>query len=185
MLVADEPDPERPDDWLIHAYFEHQPGSEELALLASLGTGQPELEQLGEADWVTMSQSGLQPIVAGRFFVHTPMHRAAPPDSIAFEIDAGLAFGTGQHATTAGCLEALDALERGGASFANIADIGTGTGLLAFAALACGPRRSASPPTSTQSPSTSPATMRRSTASPSATARASCCSPPPTAWITR
>lgn len=139
VLVADEPDPSKPDEWLIHAYFDHQPDADELELLSSLGSGEPHTEQLGEADWVTMSQSGLQPIRAGRFFVHTPMYRSRPPGTIAFEIDAGLAFGTGQHATTAGCLEALDALERGGASFANIADIGTGTGLLAFAALALWP----------------------------------------------
>ncbi|HZV23443.1 MAG TPA: 50S ribosomal protein L11 methyltransferase, partial [Luteimonas sp.] len=59
-----------------------------------------------------------------------------PPGAVPFEVDASLAFGTGQHATTAGCLEALDRLEPEGATFANIADIGTGTGLLAFAALA-------------------------------------------------
>jgi ribosomal protein L11 methyltransferase len=66
------------------------------------------------------------------------MHK---PESewINFEIDAGLAFGTGQHATTAGCLKVLDALQKGGARFRNIADIGTGTGLLAFAALALWP----------------------------------------------
>jgi ribosomal protein L11 methyltransferase len=86
-----------------------------------------------------MSQAGLQPIRAGRFYVHTPMYRSAPPGTIPFEIDASLAFGTGQHATTSGCLEALDALERSGAKFTNIADIGTGTGLLAFAALALWP----------------------------------------------
>ena len=139
VLVADELDPAEPDHWLIHAYFEHAPGEEELALLAGLGIGEPYVEQLGEADWVTMSQSGLQPIRAGRFYVHTPMVRNAPPGLTAFEIDAGLAFGTGQHATTSGCLQAIDRLEREGRRFANFADIGTGTGLLAFAALALWP----------------------------------------------
>jgi len=139
VLVSDEPDETKPDEWLIHAYFDHPPGAEDLRTLAMLGTGEPQLEQLGEADWVTMSQSGLQPIRAGRFYVHTPMYRSVPPGTIPFEIDASLAFGTGQHATTAGCLEALDRLEREGAEFTNIADIGTGTGLLAFAALALWP----------------------------------------------
>ena len=140
VLVADEPDPDKPDEWLIHAYFDHEPGAAEMALLAGLGISEPQVEKLGEADWVTMSQSGLQPIRAGRFFVHTPMHRSRPRGTIPFEIDASLAFGTGQHATTAGCLDALDRLERERASFANIADIGTGTGLLAFAALALWPQ---------------------------------------------
>jgi ribosomal protein L11 methyltransferase len=139
VLVADEPDPSRPDDWLIHAYFEREPGADELNALTRLGRGEPQLEQLGEADWVTMSQAGLQPIRAGRFYVHTPMYRGVPPGAVPFEIDASLAFGTGQHATTAGCLAALDELEGGGRRFRNIADIGTGTGLLAFAALALWP----------------------------------------------
>jgi len=141
VLVADEPDPAKPDDWLLHAYFDHQPTAEELAVLYSLGSGPANIEQLGEDDWVRMSQSGLEPIHAGRFFVHTPTHRgSAPTGSVAFEIDASLAFGTGQHGTTAGCLEALDRLERDGQRFTNIADIGTGTGLLAFAALALWPQ---------------------------------------------
>ncbi|HEX3675954.1 MAG TPA: 50S ribosomal protein L11 methyltransferase, partial [Sphingomicrobium sp.] len=104
--------------------------------LQTLGSGEPRIEELGEADWVTMSQAGLQPIRAGRFYVHTPMYRSIPPGAVPFEIDASLAFGTGQHATTSGCLEALDRLERGGTQFSCIADIGTGTGLLAFAGLA-------------------------------------------------
>lgn len=138
VLVADEPDESKPDDWLIHAYFDHPPELTDIAELSSLGSGSPEVEQLGEADWVTMSQSGLQPIRAGRFTVHTPTY-PPEPDRVNFEIDASLAFGTGQHATTSGCLEALDKLEREGAAFRNIADIGTGTGLLAFAALALWP----------------------------------------------
>ena len=139
VLVADEPDEAKPDQWLIHAYFDHPPTPEEMATLSSLGSGDAQVEQLGEADWVTMSQAGIQPIRAGRFYVHTPTQRGVPPGAIPFEIDASLAFGTGQHATTSGCLRALDRLEREGARFENIADIGTGTGLLAFASLALWP----------------------------------------------
>ena len=139
VLVADEPDPDRPDNWLIHAYFERRPDPADIAALEALGTGAAEVEELGEADWVTMSQAGLEPIRAGRFFVHTPTH-ARDPLAVNFEIDAGLAFGTGQHATTAGCLEALDRMERDGERFTNIADIGTGTGILAFAALNLWPK---------------------------------------------
>ena len=138
ILVADEPDETKPGEWLIHAYFDHEPTGEEIALLASLGSGAPEVEQLGDANWVALSQAGLQPIRAGRFTVHTP---TCPPDAgrINFEIDAGLAFGTGQHATTAGCLATLDLLKNNNCSFTNIVDVGTGTGLLAFAALALWP----------------------------------------------
>ena len=138
ILVADEPDEAKPDAWLIHAYFEQHPTLDDIALLTSLGSGAPVLEQIGDANWVAMSQAGMQPIRAGRFTVHTPTCKP-DPGRVNFEIDAGLAFGTGQHATTAGCLAALDALERDGQRFANVADVGTGTGLLAFAALALWP----------------------------------------------
>ncbi|WP_294120540.1 50S ribosomal protein L11 methyltransferase [Sphingomonas sp.] len=142
VIVADEPDPDQPDDWRIHAYFAEQPTTQELVLLRRLTADpDPEIEHLEDTtDWVTMSQSGLGPIRAGRFFVHTPMHYAdRPADTVNFEIDAGLAFGTGQHDTTAGCLAALDRLEVVGKRFENIADIGTGTGLLAFAGMALWP----------------------------------------------
>jgi ribosomal protein L11 methyltransferase len=126
------------------------------ALVPSAAGTRATAERVADEDWVSLSQQGLEPIRAGRFFVHTPAHRdsvpashdpaALPPEGlrnaggaphrvIAFEIDAGRAFGTGQHETTTGCLLALDALKREGASFANLADIGTGTGLLAFAAM--------------------------------------------------
>jgi ribosomal protein L11 methyltransferase len=146
VLVADEPDPAKPDQWKIHAYFDRQPGWEELKALEALAAdSDPVIERLdATTDWVRVSQQGLEPIRAGRFFVHTPTHyKDRPADAISFEIDAGLAFGTGQHATTAGCLSALDRLEREGKSFTNIADIGTGTGLLAFAALALWPQAKA------------------------------------------
>jgi ribosomal protein L11 methyltransferase len=128
------------DAWRLDAYFERAPETSDIDLLRGLVPSaqkvQPSLEKLGNEDWVTLSQQGLEPIHAGRFFVHTPAHRdAVPADSIAFEIDAGLAFGTGQHETTTGCLIALDRLKSSGAHIANLADIGTGTGLLAFAAM--------------------------------------------------
>lgn len=142
VIVADEPDESKPDEWVLHAYFDNEPTDEDLAELKKLGTGKPVIEHLEDTtDWVTSSQSGLEPIRSGRFFVHTPMHYAdRPSDAVSFEIDAGLAFGTGQHDTTAGCLSALDRLERAGKRFHNIADVGTGTGLLAFAAMALWPQ---------------------------------------------
>jgi ribosomal protein L11 methyltransferase len=129
--------------WRLDAYFEAKPGRADLAALAALAPsagGTPEVEALDDEDWLTLSQAGLEPIRAGRFFIHTPAHRdEAPAGWTAFEIDAGLAFGTGQHETTTGCLIALDRLKRRGAVFGQIADIGTGTGLLAFAALSLWP----------------------------------------------
>jgi ribosomal protein L11 methyltransferase len=140
VLMTSEADPAQPDAWRLDAYFDGQPDAASIALLLSLvpsASGvDPAIEKLPEEDWVTLSQQGLEPIRAGRFFVHTPAHRdSVPADAVAVEIDAGRAFGTGQHETTTGCLMALDRLKSSGASFSDIIDVGTGTGLLAFAAL--------------------------------------------------
>jgi ribosomal protein L11 methyltransferase len=142
VLMTSEPDPARPEEWRLEAYFEDEPEEEMVAMLRDLvpsaggAAAAAEVERLEDEDWVTLSQQGLEPILAGRFFVHTPAHRdAAPADSIALEIDAGRAFGTGQHETTSGCLEALSRLRGQGLAFGNLLDLGTGTGLLAFAAL--------------------------------------------------
>jgi ribosomal protein L11 methyltransferase len=140
VLMTSEADPDRPDEWRLDAYFDAKPDRKALALLKELApsaaAAKPEIERLGDEDWVTLSQQGLEPIRAGRFFVHTPAHRHEVPDgTVALEVDAGRAFGTGHHETTTGCLIALDRLKRSGAGFSNILDLGTGTGLLAFAAL--------------------------------------------------
>ncbi|SFS01594.1 50S ribosomal protein L11 methyltransferase [Sphingomonas jatrophae] len=139
-LMTSEPDPDAPDAWRLDAYFEAEPDAASIRLIRDLvpsaaGTA-PALEHVPEEDWVTLSQEGLAPIHAGRFWVHTPQHGAddAPAGSVRFAIAAGRAFGTGHHETTAGCLAMLDRLRRAGHHYGNIADVGTGTGLLAFAA---------------------------------------------------
>lgn len=131
--------------WQLDAYLDDRPGAALLALLQSFVPSakgvKPTVERLPEEDWVTLSQQGLEPVRAGRFFVHTSSHAdRMPAGTTAFLIDASQAFGTGGHDTTAGCLAMLDRLARRGAAPRNIADIGTGTGLLAFAGLALWPR---------------------------------------------
>jgi ribosomal protein L11 methyltransferase len=123
--------------WRLDAYTEAEPDAAMIAairaLVPSAAGVQPQIEALSDADWVAMSQQGLEPIREGRFLVHTEAHPvAAGPGERTFLINAGQAFGTGHHATTSGCLAMLDGLAD--RQFANIIDLGTGTGLLAFAA---------------------------------------------------
>ncbi|MGN6691077.1 MAG: 50S ribosomal protein L11 methyltransferase [Sphingopyxis sp.] len=131
--------------WQLDAYIDAQPSAALIRLLQTLLPSakgkQPVVEELVEQDWVTLSQQGLEPVQAGRFFVHTSSYAdRVPAGTVPFLIDASQAFGTGGHDTTAGCLAMLDRLARAGASPRNIADIGTGTGLLAFAAMHLWPR---------------------------------------------
>lgn len=135
-INAEEPDPARPDDWLVAVYFVLAPDADALARLAAMipAAADGELAALADQDWARLSQQDLQPVRAGRFLVHTADHAdAVRPGDRALRIDAGLAFGTGQHATTHGCLAAIDRAGRQ-RRFGNIADIGTGTGVLAMAA---------------------------------------------------
>ena len=138
VLTVCEPDPDQPDRWQLDAYFEGKPSRDLLKMIARLVPSarakEPRAKPLPPEDWVTMSQAGLEPLRAGRFYVRTPDYPAMP-GTVDFVIPAGLAFGTGQHATTSGCLVALDALKRQGKVYRNIIDVGTGTGLLAFAAM--------------------------------------------------
>ncbi len=140
VLMTSEPDPAQPEAWQLDAYFEGEPSPDLLdrvrALVPSAGGAAGTLERVADEDWVVASQRDMEPVRAGRFFVHTPEHRdEAPEGAVALEIGAGRAFGTGHHETTTGCLEALGELKESGLEFGNIVDVGTGTGLLAFAAL--------------------------------------------------
>ena len=93
-----------------------------------------EREALPEIDWVSKSLEGLQPVRAGRFLVHGSHDRdRVLPGDVAIEIDAGQAFGTGHHGTTAGCLEMIDWVLRS-RKVKNVLDLGTGSGVLAIAA---------------------------------------------------
>jgi len=135
---------DKPDEWQLEAWLSRKPGKADKAAILALFAGPaPQLvvEQLPEVDWLTVSQSGLEPIRAGAFHVHTPEHSPLNQPGVRdFCIPASQAFGTGQHATTAGCLTMLTHMKRQGVVVRNLADIGTGTGLLAFAALELWPR---------------------------------------------
>ena len=136
-LNVEEPDPSKPDDWVLTAYFAEQPDDGTVAQIVALfpSASNVAVSELEEQDWTTLSQRDLKPVRAGRFLVHTADHAdAVRPGDWALQIEAGLAFGTGQHATTHGCLEAIARLGKS-RRFNNIADIGTGTGVLAMAAL--------------------------------------------------
>ncbi len=144
VLSGSEIAEDRPDDWRLEAWLPRKPRTADKAAIAALFAAGPPpfaIEKLPETDWVTHSQQGLEPIRAGRFHVHTPEHAALDEAGITdFAIPASQAFGTGQHATTAGCLAMLTHMKRQGVIVRNLADIGTGTGLLAFAGLDLWPR---------------------------------------------
>ena len=136
VLMTTEEIEDDVESWRLDAYFEVEPDADTVAavraLVPSAAGARIAVERLGDADWVTMSQAGLEPLSVGRFFVHTGAHASAvPADKRAFLIEASRAFGTGHHETTSGCLAMLDALD---GPFANVIEIGPGTGLLAFAA---------------------------------------------------
>ena len=135
---------DRPQDWVLEAWYPEKPGPDQTRAITSLFSGKsPKLtiEKLPDADWVTLSQLGVDPIHAGRFYVHTPDHQPDLGEGIVnLTIPASQAFGTGQHKTTAACLAMLDAMKQRGVVARNIVDIGTGTGLLAFGARALWPR---------------------------------------------
>lgn len=144
VLAGSEVAEDRPEEWRLEAWLARKPSRADKAAVAALFSGKaPKLsaEALPDTDWLTQSQHDLQPIRAGRFHVHTPEHPPLDEPQVRnFCIPASQAFGTGQHATTAGCLAMLSTMKAQGLVVRNCADIGTGTGLLAFAALHLWPR---------------------------------------------
>jgi len=131
VLVFEEPDGKT---WAVDAVYTEPPDPAILELLAAtIPARMIRLEALPEVDWVKRSLDSLPPIRAGRFFVSGAHDRMrAPGGSTALLIEAGQAFGTGSHATTRGCLLAIDALAKR-RRFARPLDLGTGSGILALA----------------------------------------------------
>ena len=122
--------------WEVGGYFEERPDETALAVLAaSMGATEFVVSELPETDWVAHVRRELSPVEAGRFFVYGS-HDAdkVPEDCEPLLIEAAMAFGTGHHGTTLGCLRALDRLANGGMVGQNVADIGCGTAVLAMAA---------------------------------------------------
>ena len=131
---------EQPDGhWSLALHFSQHPDETAVrALIASVaGTATADtvvFETLSPTDWVRKSLEGLTPVEAGRFVVHGAHHRAGVrANRIGIQIEAALAFGTGHHGTTRGCLLALDFLARNYRP-RYILDLGTGSGILAIAA---------------------------------------------------
>ncbi|MGX0976732.1 ribosomal protein L11 methyltransferase [Roseovarius sp. MBR-51] len=122
--------------WEIGAYFEATPDDVALALLAKVHGAKPfVISELPEVDWVAKVRRDLTPVVAGRFFVYGS-HDAdkVPEDCEPLLIEAAMAFGTGHHGTTQGCLKALDRLANAGFVGRSVLDLGCGTAVLAMAA---------------------------------------------------
>ena len=122
--------------WRVTLYFD---GAVDAAavrkLVAAAGIGRLRLARLAPKDWVADSLAGLQPVAAGRFVVHGAHDRARiAGNRIGIEIEAALAFGTGHHPSTRGCLLALDRICKMSRKRIRVLDLGTGSGVLAIAA---------------------------------------------------
>ncbi|RIX98781.1 50S ribosomal protein L11 methyltransferase [Aureimonas flava] len=117
----------------VSVYFEEAEAVDEAAVREAFGDLAPEREDLPDIDWMAEVLAGLKPVRAGRFLVHGAHDRdKVLPNDLSIEIEAGQAFGTGHHGTTAGCLSAIESVVRRRRP-RNALDLGTGSAVLAIA----------------------------------------------------
>lgn len=124
--------------WEVGGYFLEPPNEVGLALLSAAHSAKPfVISEVPDRDWVAHVRRELAPVEAGRFFVFGAHDTdKVPQDRIALLIEAAMAFGTGHHGTTLGCLLSLEDMLAAGEEAFNVADIGCGTAVLAMAAAA-------------------------------------------------
>ena len=122
--------------WEVGGYFTERPDEVAMAILSAAFDANPFVtSKLPETDWVAKVRRDLKPVAVGRFFIYGSHDKdKVPKDRTGLLIEAAMAFGTGHHSTTLGCLKALDHLAHDGFVGKNVADIGCGTAILAMAA---------------------------------------------------
>ncbi len=141
LSVANFETDEKNHLWSMEILFDAAPDMDDinrrlllLAAVHNIPAPKATLKEVAQQDWLKQVAQDFPPLAIGRFYVHgAHVKDAPPPGSINIQIDAGAAFGSGEHGTTGCCLEALDWLSKK-RDFKNILDMGTGSGILAIAA---------------------------------------------------
>ncbi|MGI9490882.1 MAG: 50S ribosomal protein L11 methyltransferase [Geminicoccaceae bacterium] len=134
--------------WRVEMLHREEPDPEDLSVLlepiaarAKIQDFDIEIERLPDSDWVEHVQREFEPFEIGRFWIHGSHVDVKPPKGqVPIQLDAGMAFGSGEHPTTEGCLRALDQLARR-RRFGHVLDMGCGAGVLAIAAAKCWPSK--------------------------------------------